>query len=179
MVVEYRAALNDAVGMQPLLTIADLGDVWVTANFDAGDAAAIRPGQSAILRVPQVPSKEFPATVDRVLPEADPETRTLSVRFQVDNPGLLLKPQMYGEVELRSGSGTKRLTVPTQAVLDDGHTRTVFLDSGNGDLEARQVATGQRFADRIEILRGLAAGERVVTSGNFLLDSEVQLRTTR
>jgi Cu(I)/Ag(I) efflux system membrane fusion protein len=175
VVTEFHAALNGAVGMQPLLTIADLSNVWVTANFDVGRAAAIRPGQSAILRVPYVPGREFPATVDRVLPELDPETRSSSVRFQVDNPGLLLKPQMYGEIELRS-PGLKKLTVPTEAVVDGGRTQAVFVDLGGGYLEPRKVRIGERFGDRIEIVQGLAPGQRIVTSGNFLLESESRLR---
>jgi multidrug efflux pump subunit AcrA (membrane-fusion protein) len=84
---------------------------------------------------------------------------------------------MYGEVELRAGTGARKLTVPQEAVIDNGHSETVFIASGEGYLEPREVATGERFGDRIEILRGLAPGERVVTSGNFLLDSEVQLRS--
>jgi RND family efflux transporter MFP subunit len=177
VVIEYNAALNEAVGMRPLLTIADLSNVWVTADFAPADAAGIRPGQNAVLRVPYAPRRAFRGVVDLILPQVNPETRTLSVRLQVDNPGLELKPQMYGEVELRAGTGARKLTVPQEAVIDSGHSETVFIASGEGYLEPREVATGERFGDRIEILRGLAPGERVVTSGNFLLDSEVQLRS--
>jgi len=177
VVIEYSAALNDPVGMQPLLTIADLSSVWATASFAAADAAGIRRGQSAVLRVPYAPGRTFHGVVDLILPQVDPETHTLSARVQVDNPGLELKPQMYGEVELRAGGGSKKLTVPQEAVIDSGRAQTVFVASGEGYLEPRVVATGERYGDRIEILRGLKPGERVVTSGNFLLDSEVQLRS--
>ena len=177
VVIEYSAALNDPVGMQPLLTIADLSSVWATASFAAADAAGIRRGQSAVLRVPYAPGRTFHGVVDLILPQVDPETHTLSARVQVDNPGLELKPQMYGEVELRAGGGSKKLTVPQEAVIDSGRAQTVFVASGEGYLEPRVVATGDRYGDRIEILRGLKPGERVVTSGNFLLDSEVQLRS--
>ena len=177
VVIEYNAALNDAVGMQPLLTIADLSKLWVTASLGAADAAGIRPGQSATLRVPYAPDRTFRAVVDLILPQVDPETRTVSVRLKVDNPGLELKPQMYGEVELRTGTGGKELTVPQEAVIDNGRAETVFVASGAGYVEPREVTTGERYGERIAILRGLKAGERVVTSGNFLLDSEVQLRS--
>jgi membrane fusion protein, copper/silver efflux system len=175
VVIEYKAAVNQEVAMEPLLTIADLSNVWVTADFMPDDASAVQAGQRATLTVPYAAGREFVGAVDRLLPELDPETRTVKVRLQFDNPGLLLKPQMYGEVELRTGTGQRQLTVPREAVLDSGHTRTVFVDLGGGYVEPRDVTTGERYGDRIAIIHGLAPGQRVVTSGNFLLDSETQL----
>jgi Cu(I)/Ag(I) efflux system membrane fusion protein len=176
VIIEYNAALNKKLAMEPLLTIADLSSVWVTADFVTLDAATIQPGQRATLTVPYVPGKVFQGTVDAVLPELDPVTRTLKVRLQFDNPGLLLRPEMYGEVELRSVAGLRKLTAPRDAVLDSGRGQTVFVDLGDGYLEPRDVQTGERFGDRVEIVQGLKAGQRIVTSGNFLLDSESRLR---
>jgi Cu(I)/Ag(I) efflux system membrane fusion protein len=95
-----------------------------------------------------------------------------------DNRKYELKPEMYGEVQFNA-AGASRLTVPQTAVLDSGVRRVVFVDRGNGFFEPRQVDTGQQFGDRVEIISGLKAGERIVTSGNFLIDSESQLQAGR
>jgi membrane fusion protein, copper/silver efflux system len=175
IVTEFTTALNQQVGMTPLLTIADLSNMWVTANFVAADAAKIRPGQSATFTMPYAPGKVFQGTVERILPELDSETRTVKVRLLFSNPGLVLKPQMYGEVELQTGTGERKLTVPFSAVLDSGRARTVFVDLGGGYLEPRAVTTGEQLGDRIEILHGLSPAQRIVASGNFLIDSETRL----
>jgi multidrug efflux pump subunit AcrA (membrane-fusion protein) len=109
-------------------------------------------------------------------PEIDPATRTLKVRLDLPNPGLRLKPEMFVDVEMQLGGG-RRLTVPAEAVLDSGVTKTIFLDSGNGYFEPRQVETGQRIGDRVEILKGLQPGERIVISAAFLLNSESQMKS--
>jgi multidrug efflux pump subunit AcrA (membrane-fusion protein) len=105
----------------------------------------------------------------------DTQTRTIQVRIELPNPGLALKPEMFVNVELRSPAAP-RLTVPAEAVLDTGLKKTVFVDLGNGHFEPREVETGERIGDRIAVLKGLAAGERLVTSGNFLIESESQLK---
>jgi len=176
VILELNAAVNQKLGMDPLLVIADLSVVWVKANFASVDAAAIHPGLAATLVVPDHPQKVFQGAVQTILPELDPATRTTRVRIQFDNAAGLLKPEMYGEVELRS-PGVKKLTVPEQAVLEKGRTQAVFVDLGGGYLEPKEVKIGQRFGDRVEIVQGLKAGQRIVTSGNFLLDSESQMRT--
>jgi RND family efflux transporter MFP subunit len=121
------------------------------------------------------PGKSFPGQVSYIQPEVDPMSRTLKVRVELENPGMLLKPEMFADVEFRVGAAA-RLSVPVEAVLDSGRMKTVFVDLGDGRFEPRHVQTGERFGDRIEILVGLKAGERVVTSGNFLIDSESQLK---
>ena len=176
VIIEFHAALNQKLGMEPLLAIADLSSVWVTADFLASDGTAIRSGQSAALTVPYLPGQVFHGTVDAVLPELEPETHSLKVRLRFDNPSLLLKPEMSGEVELQTGNGSRKLTVPAQAVLDSGRAQRVFVDLGDGFLAPRDVRTGERYAGRVEMLGGLEAGQRIVTSGTFLLDSESQMR---
>jgi Cu(I)/Ag(I) efflux system membrane fusion protein len=175
IVLEKNAALNQKPGMEPLLTIADLSTIWATAYLSAGDAAAIEPGQAATLAVPNLPQKVFHGFVRTVLPELDASTSTTKVLLQFDNAAYLLKPGMYGEVEVRS-HGLQKLTVPEEAVVDRGRTQVVFVDLGGGYLEPREVRTGERFGDRVEIVQGLTSGQRIVTSGNFLLDSESQMR---
>jgi multidrug efflux pump subunit AcrA (membrane-fusion protein) len=116
------------------------------------------------------------AKVVQILPQVNAESRTLQVRLDVPNPGLLLKPDMYVDVDFRARRAAK-LSVPAEAVLDTGTKQTVFVDRGNGYFEPRRVQAGERFGDRIDIISGLHAGERVVTSGNFLIDSESQLKS--
>src|SRR5262252_1821749 len=115
------------------------------------------------------------ARVSYILPQVDPTTRTLKVRLDASNPGTRMKPDMFVNVEF-GVAGSPQLTVPAEAVLDTGDRQTVFVDLGNGYLEPRQVAVGDRFGDRVTITRGLSAGERVVPSGTFLIDSESQLK---
>jgi len=174
--VEYNVQPRQRVTPETLYTIANLSNVWVIADFLAVDATAIYPGQSAKLTVPLLPGRTFSGTVDTILPVIDPATRSLKVRFQFDNPDELLRSGMYGEIELRIGDGRRKITVPQEAVLDGGRKQEVFVDLGNGYLAPREVKTGERFGDRVEIVKGLKTGERIVTSGNFLLDSESQMR---
>jgi multidrug efflux pump subunit AcrA (membrane-fusion protein) len=105
----------------------------------------------------------------------DPTTRTLKVRLDAANPGLRMKPDMFVNVDF-GAAGARQLFVPSDAVLDTGDRQTVFVDLGNGYLEPRQVEVGERFGGRIAIASGLSAGERVVSSGTFLIDSESQMR---
>jgi RND family efflux transporter MFP subunit len=154
-----------------LYTIADLSHVWVLADVFEQDASRIQPGQAATVTVG---GRQIRARVDQVLPQVDPTTRTLKARLDVPNPGMQLKPDMFVDVDFRF-SNTARMSVPAEAVLDTGSRKTVFVDRGNGVLEPRQVETGSRFDDRVEIVSGLKPGERIVISGNFLIDSESQL----
>jgi RND family efflux transporter MFP subunit len=159
-----------------LYTVADLSTVWVIADVYEYEAANVHLNQSATLTLAYAPGRVFRGRVSNILPQVDPATRTLKVRLAFDNPGFALKPEMYGEVQLQTG-GARRLVVPQSAVLNSGDRQVVFLDRGNGTFEPRSVKTGVQSGDRIEILSGLEPGERIVTSGNFLIDSESQLKT--
>jgi len=110
--------------------------------------------------------KVFRARVSNALPEVDPATRTLKLRLEADNPGFALRPDMFVHVELPVQTPTD-LTVPSDAVLDSGLGQHVFVDRGNGFFEPRDVETGWRFGDRVQIVKGLSEGERVVASGRF------------
>jgi multidrug efflux pump subunit AcrA (membrane-fusion protein) len=110
-----------------------------------------------------------------VLPQFDPSTRTLKVRIEVENPDYALRPDMFVDVQFPLNL-PPALTVPADAVIDSGLRQTVFVDHGDGYFEPRRVETGWRFGDRVQILRGLMTGERVVTAGNFLIDSESRLK---
>ncbi|HEY9139539.1 MAG TPA: efflux RND transporter periplasmic adaptor subunit [Bryobacteraceae bacterium] len=157
-----------------LYTLADLSTVWVVADVFEYEAAGVRLGQAATLTLDYLPGQKFPGRVSYILPSVDPASRTLKVRIALDNPGERLKPDQYGQVEIHTG-GARRLMVPESAVLDSGDRQVVYVDLGNGNLEPRPVRVGEHAGGRVEILEGLKAGERIVTSGNFLLDSESQL----
>jgi RND family efflux transporter MFP subunit len=159
-----------------LYTIADLSRVWVLADVFEADAAAITVGRTARITMPYSEASALTASVNYIQPELDPTTRTIKVRLDVPNPGGRLKPEMFVNAEFDVG-GAVQLTVPADAVLDAGDRQTVFVDRGNGYLEPRRVEVGGRVGDRVTILSGLEAGERVVASGTFLVDSESQLRS--
>lgn len=158
-----------------LYMLADLSRVWIMADVFEADLARIRTGQPATVSLPYENNRSFSARVSYIQPQVDAATRTLKVRLEAANAGLLLKPDMFVDVTFRI-QHPARLTVPSEAVLNAGLRKTVFVDNGRGMLEPRQVETGDVAGDRIEILSGLKAGERIVTSGNFLIDSESQLR---
>ena len=158
-----------------LYTIADLSRVWIMADVFESDIAAITIGAPAKILFPYAGTASVSAKVNYIQPEVDPMTRTLKVRLEANNPGLRMKPDMFVNVEFGT-IGTEELTVPAAALLDTGDRQTVFVDLGNGYLEPRQVVVGDRFGDRVAITRGLSAGERVVSSGTFLIDSESQLK---
>ena len=159
-----------------LYTLIDLREVWVMADFFQDEAAQVQLGQPVSVTLPYGSGKTIQGRVDFIQPQVDPVTRTLKVRIDVENPGLLLKPDMFVEVTL-SIALPQYLTVPSDAVLDSGLKKTVFVDRGNGNLEPRLVQTGERSGDGVQIIDGLRPGERIVTSGTFLVDSESQLKS--
>lgn len=158
-----------------LYTVVDLDRVWVLASVFEYQAPLVHVGQAAIVSLPYGGGRSWNARVSYIQPQVDAQTRTIQVRIELPNPGLALKPEMFVNVELRSPEAP-RLTVPAEAVLDTGLKKTVFVDLGNGHFEPREVETGERIGDRIVVLKGLASGERLVTSGNFLIESESQLK---
>jgi RND family efflux transporter MFP subunit len=159
-----------------LYTIADLSRVWVMADVFEYEAAAVRMGTPATLTLSYLPGRTFRGRVNYILPQVDAATRTLKVRIEFDNPDFALKPDMYGEVEFQTGGG-RRLVVAQTAVMNSGDRQVVFVDRGKGYFEPREVTTGARSEGKVEIVTGLQPGERIVTSGNFLIDSESQLKT--
>lgn len=158
-----------------LYTIADLSSVWVIADVFEYESVNVRLNQGVSLTVASFPGRVFHGRISYILPSVDPTTRTLKVRVQFENPGFALKPDMFGEAEIASGGGRK-LVVPETAVLNSGDRQVVFLDRGEGKFEPRNVTIGTQSGGVIEILSGLQAGDRIVTSGNFLIDSESQLK---
>ena len=175
-VTERKAFPNQKVTPDSdLYTITDLSRIWIMADVFESDITAIKVGDPAYVIFPAGGPPSISAKVNYIQPQVDPMTRTLKVRLDAGNPGMRMKPDMFVNVEFGIPA-VSQLTVPAEAVLDTGDRQTVFVDLGDGYLEPRQVVVGQRLGDRVTITRGLTAGERVVASGTFLVDSESQLK---
>ena len=155
-----------------LYRIADISHVWVMADIFEKDREFLVPGTMAMVRYR---GREFPVRMSGALPQFDPQSRTLKTRFELDNPGFILRPDMFVDVEVQVRMPAA-VTVPADAVIDSGLRKTVYVDQGGGFFEARQVKTGWRLGDRVQVTDGLAPGDQIVVSGNFLIDSESRLR---
>lgn len=158
-----------------LLRIADLERVWVEAQVYESELALLKVGAPATVTLPYLPGRRFSGRVAFVYPWLDGATRTGRVRIELPNPGMALKPEMYAEVLFERALG-ERLAVPEEAVLYAGDRRYVFLDLGGGRLRPQAVTLGVWAGDWVEILDGLAPGDMVVTSGNFLIAAEARLK---
>jgi len=156
--------------------IADLSRVWVDAEVYESDLAQLEPGQAVKVDLPYGPGRELEGQVDYIYPTLSEATRTARVRVVLANPDLALKPDMYADVEIDVNLGD-RLVVPESAVIYTGPRRLVFVDLGEGRLSPRDVQTGVHADGYIEITNGLDPGERVVTSGNFLIAAESRIRS--
>ena len=158
-----------------LYTVADLSTVWVFAQVFQSDMGKIKVGEAAPVTSDAYPGLTFSGRVDFIYPEVDMNTRTVKVRLVFANPGVKLTPGMFVNVELKIPLG-RQLTIPASGVFQTGTRNIVFVDHGQGYLEPRDVTLGPRAGDEFVVLKGLKAGERVVTSANFLVDSESQLQ---
>ncbi|MEI9475538.1 MAG: efflux RND transporter periplasmic adaptor subunit [Deltaproteobacteria bacterium] len=156
-----------------LYRIADLSRVWIFADIYGNEGRYVRPGMKVTVSLPDQ-GKVFQARVSDVLPQFDPATRTMKLRLEADNPDYLMRPDMFVDVELPVNL-PPAITVPSDAVLDSGLKKTVFVDQGNGLFEPREVETGWRLGNRVEITKGLVPGEKIAMSGTFLIDSESRM----
>jgi RND family efflux transporter MFP subunit len=159
-----------------LYQIADISAVWVVADVAEQDIALVKAAGKANVRVDAYPGKIFTGTIAYIYPTLKAETRTIQVRVELANPGGLLKPAMYAQVEFVVGHRSAVLAVPTAAVIDSGTRKVVVVDLGDGRFEPREVKTGVRGEQFVEILEGVQEGDRVVAAGNFLIDSESNLK---
>jgi Cu(I)/Ag(I) efflux system membrane fusion protein len=188
-VLVYRSSVSGVVlqktgtqGMrfmpgEVLYEIADLSSVWMLAEVFEQDLGLVRLGQEAKLRIVAYPDKAFAGKVVFIYPTIDPDSRTARVRIELANPIGLLKPAMYGNVELASGQGGgKKLAIPDSAVLDSGARQVVLVRRGEGLFEPRTVKLGMRADGYVEVTDGLQTGEEVVVRANFLIDAESNLK---
>ncbi|NGZ09891.1 MAG: efflux RND transporter periplasmic adaptor subunit [Nitrospira sp. LK70] len=157
-----------------LYEIADLCMVWISADIYESEVAATKVGLPATVTFAAYPGETFSGKVAYVYPTLNTETRTVRVRLELPNPGLKLKPGMYGNVTLQTNE-VRTLVVPKEAVLNTGLRQLVFMDRGQGRYEPASVKLGRRSQDSVEVLEGLKEGDRIVASANFLLDAESKL----
>ena len=175
IVLEKKVMQGQAIAAgEQLYTIADLRDVWVDVSLRESDAAAVRIGTSADIELAGLPGRTFKGRVSYVYPTLDPASRSVRARVVVTNTDGVLKPGMYATVRL-STPGRSALTVPTSALLRTGDRTVAFMDMGGGQLMPMDVEVGRSAGEYTEVLSGLDAGTRVVTSAQFLLDSESNL----
>ena len=158
-----------------LLSPGKGGEVWLYADAFESDLPLLKAGQAVVATSPSLPGRTFAGVVASIDPTLNPKTRAVRLRVRLKDPDGDLRPDMYLDAAIRADLGT-RLAVPREAVVDSGARQVVFLDRGAGRLAARRVELGASAGDWVEVRRGLAEGDRVVTSGNFLIDSESQLQ---
>lgn len=162
---------------EPLFKIADLSTIWLIADVFEQDLAQVRIGQPVKIVVDAYPEKEFSGKIAYIYPTVVPETRTAKVRVELANPGGILKPDMYANVQLDAGGGKAGvLAVPDSAVIDSGTRQVVLVQRAEGLFEPREVRLGRRGDGYAEVLQGIAEGEQVVVRANFLIDAESNLR---
>jgi Cu(I)/Ag(I) efflux system membrane fusion protein len=159
------------------MTITELGSLWVIAEVPESQAGALRTGAAAEIRFPSLPGETVAGTVDYVYPELTMETRTVRARITLERPLAAIRPNMLASISLAGEAGEEVVSVPRSALIRSGTEDRVVVALGEGRFVARKVTAGAESGDRVAIRDGLAAGENVVVSGQFLLDSEANLRS--
>ncbi len=159
-----------------LYMLADLSTIWVYADIYEYEVPFVRVGQRATMQLSYFPGKSYAGRVSYIYPTLDSKTRTVRVRLDFRNPGFALKPGMFADVELKINYGTQTL-IPSEAVLDSGLRQIVFIAKPGGFFEPREVQLGARLENQYIVLSGVEPGDTIVTSGNFLIDSESRLST--
>lgn len=160
---------------QELYTIANLSKLWIIGDIYEYELPSVQVGQIANVSFNYLPNYIYKAKLDFIYPTIDMQTRTVKVRFEINNPKDQLKPGMFANLELRIVLG-KRLVVPRDAVLLTGERAIIFIYHGNGKIEWRDVTLGTRAGNWVEVTKGIREGEDIITSANFLIDSESQLK---
>lgn len=179
--VVTKLGMREGMFVKPemeIVTIADLAKIWVMVDIYEHQIGWLATGQSAEIRVPAYPGRAWEGAVEYIYPELDPKSRTLKVRLAFDNPDGLLKSNMYAEVVIYGGPKREVLAVPSEAVIETGRRSSVVLALGEGRFRPVDVETGMAADGMVEVLSGLEAGDEVVISGQFLIDSESSLQAS-
>jgi len=163
---------------QSVMTLADLSSVWLLAEVFERQTEWVEVGQPAEVSLSYIPGRVWEGEVEYIYPTLDPKTRTLKVRLRFDNPGEKLKPNMYANVKIFGGATEDTIVIPLEALIRTGREERVIIALGEGRFEARTVKAGIESGEFVEILEGLEANESVVTSGQFLIDSEASMRAS-
>jgi Cu(I)/Ag(I) efflux system membrane fusion protein len=171
--------VSEGMRAQPgesLFRIADHSVMWGIIDVAERDLGALKVGQRATVRARGFPGREFSGKINVIYPQIAKETRTARVRVELPNPELLLIHDMYVDAEIETGSAESVLAIPESAVLDSGSRQAVLMDKGEGRFEPREVKLGHRDGGFVEVSEGLVEDDRVVTSANFLIDAESNLK---
>jgi Cu(I)/Ag(I) efflux system membrane fusion protein len=179
--VVTRLGVREGMYVMPateMYTIADLGRVWVLVDVFEHQLAWLRPRLAAEIRVPAHPGRIWEGVVDYIYPELDPQSRTLRVRLAFANPDAALKPNMFADVVILGGPQRDALHIPREALIVTGKRESVVKALGEGRFQPVDVVTGMKSAGEVEVLSGLAEGDQVVVSGQFLIDSEASLQAS-
>lgn len=158
-----------------LYTVSDLSTIWANADIYEYEVPYVHVGQRATMQLSYYPGRTWTGTVTHIHPMVDPQSRTVKVRIEFPNPNFELKPEMFADVQLNINYGNQ-LVVPKEAVLDSGTEQVVFVAHGGGMFEPRRITVGPQMDGQVVVLAGLKAGENIVTSGNFLIDSESRMK---
>lgn len=161
---------------ETLYQVSDLSAVWIIADVFEQDIGLVKQGSKARIKINAYPDKTFEGRIAYVYPTLKVETRTVPVRIELANPGMLLKPGMFAQVELPTSAEGPVLTVPTSAVIDSGARQIVLVQAREGRFEPREVKLGARSDERVEVKEGVREGEPVVVAANFLIDAESNLK---
>ncbi len=161
-----------------VMTLGDLSSVWLLAEVFERQSAWVEVGQSAEVSLSYIPGKTWQGNVEYIYPSLDPKTRTLKVRLRFENPGEELKPNMYANVKIFGGVKEENVVIPLEGLIRTGRESRVIVALGEGKFLARNVKAGIESGNYVEILQGLKAGEKIVTSGQFLIDSEASMRAS-
>ena len=159
-----------------VMTLGDLSSVWLLAEVFERQSQWVEVGQEAEVSLSYIPGKIWRGQVEYIYPSLDPKTRTLKVRLRFDNPGERLKPNMYANVKIFGGAKENTIVIPLEGLIRTGREERVIISLGEGRFEARQVMAGIESGNYVEILQGVTAGEQIVTSGQYLIDSEASMR---
>ena len=173
--------VREGMFVKPALSIMSLGDlssVWLLAEIFERQAQWVKVGQDAEVKLSYVPGKVWRGKVEYIYPSLDPKTRTLKVRLRFDNPDEGLKPNMYANVRIFGGPKEDIVVIPLDGLIRTGRDERVIIDLGEGRFEARDVVAGIESGEYVEIIQGVEDGERIVVSGQFLIDSEASMRAS-
>jgi len=177
--IVWEIGARDGMAVMPgttLFKLAGIGSVWVTADVPEAQAALVRNGAPVEARAAAYPDRVFKGSVNALLPEVNAQTRTVRARIVLANPGGALKPGMFATVKFGGASSKRVVLVPSEAVISTGKRNVVIVDAGGGRFVPAEVVVGRESGDMTEIRDGLLAGQRVVVSGQFLVDSEASLK---
>jgi Cu(I)/Ag(I) efflux system membrane fusion protein len=173
--------VRDGMYIKPsmkVMTLGDLSSVWLLAEVFERQSQWVEVGQDAEVTLSYIPGKNWQGKVEYIYPSLDAKTRTLKVRLRFDNPGERLKPNMYANVKIYGGAKENTIVIPLEGLIRTGRDERVIIALGEGKFEARNVTAGIESGDYVEILEGVDEGEKIVTSGQFLIDSEASMRAS-